>query len=110
EITKTYTLSPRKSGDEGYEVTIEQTIKSVSNGPLNVKQFFNGPTQPPREIERGGDLAVLAGFRESAQSINVAQHPIEGSEFKAGAPVFDLTQNSDKHHVVWAGEVSTYFN
>lgn len=109
EVTKTYTLSAPSKPDQGYELYVEQSVKSLGDRALNVKQTVNGPTQPPREIERGADLSVLAGFGQH-QKIDLAQHAIDSGDFKPDKPALDLTQDSDKHHALWAGQVSTYFN
>jgi YidC/Oxa1 family membrane protein insertase len=109
EVSKTYTLSPRNPSDEGFEVHVDQTVRALSDRALNVKQAVNGPTEPPREIERGGDLVVLSAYADKHQKITIEQHADESGEFKPGAPTLDLTQY-DKNHVLWAGHVSTYFN
>ena len=109
-VTKTYTLSQPKDPNLGYELAIKQLIQPVGERELNVKQSFNGPTEPPREIQRGGDIVVLVGFNLLHQKIEVAQHATDGGDFKAGAAGLDLTQNGDQHHAMWAGQVSKYFN
>ncbi|HEX4792197.1 MAG TPA: YidC/Oxa1 family insertase periplasmic-domain containing protein [Humisphaera sp.] len=111
KVTKTYTLSQPKDANLGYEVAIKQLIEPVGERELTVKQSFNGPTEPPREIQRGGDIVVLVGFNlPSKKMIDVVQHATDGSDFKPGAAGLDLTQNGDQHHAMWAGQVSTYFN
>jgi len=110
EVTKTYTLSQRNPSDEGYEVHVDQTVRALADRPLNVKQVVNGPTEPPREIERGGDLSVLAAFADTRhQTIDIDQHLADGGDFKKDAQPLDLSQK-DKKHSIWAGQVSTYFN
>ena len=110
KITKTYALSQPKDPNLGYELTVRQIIDAVGDRELNVKQSFNGPTEPPREIQRGGDLVVLVGFSLPKQKIDVVQHATDSGDFKAGAATLDLTQNGDQRHAMWAGQVSTYFN
>jgi YidC/Oxa1 family membrane protein insertase len=111
QVAKTYTLSNQlNAGDMGYQMRVEQTIKAIGDRGLKIQQEINGPTSPPREIERSGDVSVLAGFAASARTVDVAQHLVDGGDFKPGKEPLNLTDDGSHHHALWAGQASTYFN
>ena len=109
-LTKTYHLpdvqsSAKTSG--GYELRVDYTIQNLADHPIAVSTAFNGPTVPPKEVERGADQQVLVGYNTPGPTIKVMQHVIE--EFKGAKLSQDLTHNGDDS-AVWAGTASVYFD
>ena len=108
-LTRTYHLPdiPSSAKDsQGYEVQADYTIENLTDHPLAVKTDINGPTIPPKEVERGTDQQVLIGYN-SGSTIQVVQHAIE--EFHKDKISQDLTHNGSEN-ANWAGTASVYFN
>jgi len=72
-----------------------------------VKAIFNGPTEPPREIERGPDLYVIGGYNDDRE-VTVYNHPHE--TFDQKTPTIDLTLADNKYRLLWLGAGSVYFD
>jgi YidC/Oxa1 family membrane protein insertase len=107
-LTKTYHLPDIHSAEKqgmGYELFVDFRIQNLTDQALTVSSLFNGPTVPPREVERGTDRQVLGAFKDGPASITVTQNVIES--FKPGVPI-DLTKKDDQPSV-WAGAASVYF-
>ena len=109
KVNKTYTIVPKSDPSLGYEVRVDYGLENLSDQPLTVKTFFNGPTMPPREASRPPDRQVLAGYRDdTARDIEVVTHPIES--FRKEAPTIDLTHTDKGKPAGWVGVSSVYFS
>jgi YidC/Oxa1 family membrane protein insertase len=110
-VRKTFRVFPRdggpRKGSAGYEVLVEYGFKNLSGSDVKVKTAFNGPTLPPPEITRGPDRQVLGGYRDSGTTVAVHAHAVEA--FNPDEPNKDMSHDSDKHPVLWAGAASVYF-
>jgi YidC/Oxa1 family membrane protein insertase len=109
-LTKTYHLPDVQSSgntSEGYELRVDYTIQNLADHPITVSTSFNGPTVPPKEVERGADQQVLVGYNTPGPTVKVMQHVVE--EFKGAKVQQDLTHNGDDT-ALWAGTASVYFN
>jgi YidC/Oxa1 family membrane protein insertase len=108
-LTKKFTLpdiaSSAKQG-QGYELQVDYTVENLTDHPINVQTETNGPTVPPREVERGTDRQILVGYNNNS-AIAVVQHPIE--EFRKDKIQQDLSIYKDQP-AIWAGTASVYFN
>ncbi len=105
-LTKTYTLPHRDSQSQGYEVSVNYNIENLSGRDLKIVTGFNGPTVPPKEVERGADRQIIAGYNEGS-SIRVVQHVAE--EFHKDKVSQDFSQDKNQS-AVWAGAGSVYFD
>ncbi len=110
KIEKTYTLSPRSSDEntpQGSEVTVAYKLTNLTGGPINAKLAFNGPTAPPREIDRGDDRNFIGGYNH--QGFADLTHSTLASLTKDN-PSVELAKDSEGKPVVWIGMSSNYFN
>ena len=107
-LSKAYRVTLSTEKTQGYELEVTYGIANTSGAPLTVQTTYNGTTTPPKEIERGADRAILAGYDLGRNDVEAAQHMIE--EFKPSAPSMDLTKNKDGKPALWAGAGSTYFD
>jgi YidC/Oxa1 family membrane protein insertase len=106
-VHKKFELSRPSDPDKGYEIVVTQTFENLTSQPLKIAATFNGPTLPPHEGERGSDLLTFAGYAVKG-IVNVNHEYIES--YTAKAPTRDLTQDSGKNPILWAGTASSYFN
>jgi YidC/Oxa1 family membrane protein insertase len=68
---------------------------------------FDGPTMPPREMERSDDRQIVAGYDKGDGNIDVTRDYL--AEFKPGAPQ-DKDLSVDKNYkFLWVGTSSNYF-
>lgn len=104
-LSKTFTLPRRGTLSLGYDVSVNYAIENLSGRDLKISTGFNGPTIPPKEVERGADRQIIAGYNEGS-SIRVVQHVAE--EFKDKTPK-EISQDKNQP-VVWAGAGSVYFD
>jgi YidC/Oxa1 family membrane protein insertase len=109
KVTKTFTIVPKTDPSKGYEVGVDYALENLSDQPLSVKAYFNGPTMPPRESSRPPDRQVIAGYRDdSVRDIEVVTHPVES--FRKDNPTIDLTHTDKGKPAGWAGASSVYFS
>ncbi len=110
KIEKTYTLSPRSVDEntpQGSEVTVGYKLTNLTGGPINAKLAFNGPTAPPREIDRGDDRNFISGYNH--EGFADLTHSSMGSLTK-DKPSVELAKDAEGKPAVWVGMSSSYFN
>ncbi len=112
QLFKTFEVLPPSDPSGGYELVVQLSWQSLTDRAVSVRTTFNGTTTPPREVDRGPDRYVIAGYydKESpADPITAASHAVE--EFVKDRATEDIT-TSKKYSlpVVWAGAASTYFD
>ena len=94
-LTRTYQLPQIEASmtqSQGYELSVTTTMQNLADHPLTIRALFNGPTVPPKEVERGADRQILMGYR-NAEGIKASQHVVD--EFRKDKITQDLTKNSD---------------
>jgi len=106
-ITRTYELSANDSASKGYDHVFTQTYENLTNQPVTMKSVFNGPNTPPREIERGLDLQLIAGYNDDGEV--VAFNHVTDS-FNEKTPTVDMTASEKKLPLLWTGTASVYFD
>ena len=94
-------------GPEGYEIDFDYTFQNLTDRPLKVATTFNGPTTPPRELERGVDRQVIAGYWDK-DDVTYRAEAIEGYSDTYNNRAFAV--NDKKLPVMWAGADSVYFD
>lgn len=107
--SQTNKISPR----QGYEATVRHQIQNLSNQPIEVELGIAGPTLPPREVERGPDRRVIAGYNKNFQYpktsiIESRAWPLE-SLYGDSAKMNVITGEKDRP-LIWLGLSSTYFD
>jgi YidC/Oxa1 family membrane protein insertase len=97
----------RNNTAAGYVVAVDYHLTNLSDHPLkSVRLEFDGPTMPPREMERSDDRQIVAGYDKGDNGVDVTRDTL--SEFKPGAEDKDIS--SDKgQKFLWAGATSNYF-
>jgi YidC/Oxa1 family membrane protein insertase len=107
-LTKSYRLpdiQSTKTQSQGFELQVDYAIQNLTDHAISVKTEINGPTVPPKEVERGTDRQVLLGFK-NGDYVKVAQHPIE--EFRKDKASENFNEGNDQT-ALWAGAASVYF-
>ncbi|MGD0462680.1 MAG: YidC/Oxa1 family insertase periplasmic-domain containing protein [Tepidisphaeraceae bacterium] len=112
-ISKTYQLQgrgPEKNRDNtaaGYDVTVTYHLQNATTRPLNdVRLEFDGPTMPPREMERTDDRQIVSGYDKGSNGVDVSRDYL--AEFKPGAEEKDLSIYKG-YKLLWVGASSNYF-
>lgn len=112
-IHKTYTLSnyaQTKDTSGGYLVDVNLAIENLTSQPLTASATINGPSDPPRDIDRAGDRQIISGY--IVDGIMKVQHlPLES--FTESAIEHDLTHYEAKPEAPvasWIGTSNVYFN
>ncbi len=112
-VSKTYQVQPRgpeKNRDNtaaGYEATVTYHLQNATTRPLNdVRLEFDGPTMPPREMERTDDRQIIAGYDKGNNAVDVTRDYL--AEFKPGTEQKDLSQYKG-NKLLWGGASSNYF-
>ncbi len=114
-VVKIFQLSPRSdevSSPRGYQLSVIQRVENVSENlaSIGVINVLNGPTTPPREMERQPDQNIILGYWDLEKgAINVASHTIQ-SEFGPEHFAKEWTKNDKGHVAGWVGQQSAYFN
>ncbi len=112
-LTKTYLVDPigkEKEIDDtaaGYETTITYHFVNTGATAETAMLSFEGPTMPPKEVERGADRQVVSGYDTGSRGVEVIHHTLD--EFKSGAETKDLFANPKGYSFLWAGASSAYF-
>ena len=110
-VRKTFKVTPAdpkgEDGPRGYEVDFDLAFQNLTDRPLKVSTTFNGPTTPPRELERGVDRQVIGGYADRGDVVYRAE-AIEGYGPKYNNR--DFAVNDKKLPMVWAGADSVYFD
>jgi YidC/Oxa1 family membrane protein insertase len=110
-VSKTYTLSPRSEDgktSQGYMVMVSQKVENLSDKEMKVRSVFNGPTVPPRELERQADQSFIFGYWYEG-SVKVISHMVE-SEFNKDKTSIEFTKSDKGYPLFWGGAQSAYFN
>ncbi len=105
-IQKTFEVPTKTTPNQGYEVTVNQTVENLSSAPLSVSVNFTGPTQPVREVTRGPDHQVLGAYVDE-DIIKIEPH-IADALVKEKSTV-DLTKSSKGLPLQWTGISGAYF-
>jgi YidC/Oxa1 family membrane protein insertase len=112
-LTKTYLMRSRGPANNrdntagGYEVTVTYRLKNLTAKPLkDVEVEFNGPTMPPRELERTDDRQIVCGYDKGDQIVDVDREYPSG--FKPAAAQKDLSVYKG-YKLLWSGMASNYF-
>lgn len=111
KLHKTYTITPRSDDpktNQGFEVGISHRIENLTDKPIKAAIYFNGPTVPPRELERQPDQNLLGGYWKDG-IIAIESHVMEGTWSK-DSPWRELTKDEKGRPMVWVGTQSAYFN
>jgi YidC/Oxa1 family membrane protein insertase len=105
-VHKIFEVLPATDPGGGYQTLLTQKIENLTDHPLSVRMDFNGPTQPPRESDRGGDRQVLAGYLQKGM-IEIAHDMIE--TFSKDKPPKEYSKDKEGDPMMWVGEASIYF-
>ena len=104
-VRKTYRIFDRSAQGDGYEIAVAHAFENLSGRAQDVKLFYGGPITPPREVDRGPDRYIVAGY-DFERVIQINHHMIDS--FTPEAPRIDLTRYNDDP-LRWAGALSVYF-
>jgi YidC/Oxa1 family membrane protein insertase len=109
-IDKTYTVPPRKSPSDGFDVAVTQKFTNKSAKLLTVSTEFNGPTPPKKENDRSEDRRYVTGYDadDKYKSIDIV-HTFVGDLAK-DKPAKELVTNSDGRPAMWVGVCNSYFD
>jgi YidC/Oxa1 family membrane protein insertase len=110
-VTKTYKLSPRTDDPKsslGYQLNVAHQVENLTDKPINAWVHVNGPTVPPRELDRDVDQYLIAGYWNEAE-IRVVSYMLP-TDFTKDAPWKELTKGAKGQALAWAGAQSAYFN
>lgn len=103
---KVQTLQESAGKSDGYVVDVMQTIENLSAAPITISSVINGPTDPPKDIDRAGDRQVISGHLKDGKVL--IQHlPLES--FSEKKKDHDLTVYEDAP-ALWIGTSNAYFN
>ena len=96
----------------GYEVLVRHTLQNLSGQPLKVELMFTGPTPPPREVDRGPDLYLIAGYNDDSKSKYPQIKPVAWTldSLKGEKQHLAITTTEKEWPVIWGGMTSTYFD
>ncbi len=113
-IEKTYQLQergPSKNRDNtpaGYVVAVSFHLTNLSSHPLkSVRLEFDGPTMPPREMERSDDRQIVAGYDKGNSTVDLTRDYL--AEFKPGAASDKDISAHNGENLLWVGTSSNYF-
>ena len=112
-ITKHIEIQQMASPTGGYEALVRHTLTNLSGTAMEVVLGIDGPTMPPREVERGPDRDVLAGYNDNpdykgAPQIKAEAHPLES--LTGSKQTLQIMRSSKGWPLIWAGMTSTYFD
>ena len=110
-VVKMYRLSPRSedpNSPQGFQVNVVHQVENLTDKPINVWMGLNGPTVPPRELEREIDQSFIFGYRAEG-TILVVSHLL-GSEFTKDHAWKEFTRSEKGLPLQWLGTQSAYFN
>jgi YidC/Oxa1 family membrane protein insertase len=100
------------AGAAGYELLIRHTLENLSSAPLRAALELNGPTAPPREMDRTNDVAAVVGRNKTANTtvsvIEMTSYP--ALSFTQAKPAQELITADTSKPFVWAGLTSSYFD
>ena len=110
-VIKSYELSPRSEDpktSQGYEVTVSHRVENLTDKPQKIRLGFNGPTVPPRELERQPDQTFIFAYWNESY-MRVYSHLVE-SEFTKEHTWKEFTKSDKGWPLLWTGTQSAYFN
>ncbi|HEX8916193.1 MAG TPA: membrane protein insertase YidC, partial [Humisphaera sp.] len=114
-LRKTFTLLPKPSATQGYEVWLDHGFENLTNEKLTVAAQINGPTLPPRENRSAPDRHVFAGYQLAGGTTMEVQE-FAAAKFSDVVPGFPLHEQGPKPTekgpapLTWAGVSSAYFD
>jgi YidC/Oxa1 family membrane protein insertase len=107
-LVKSFQLPTRKDADLGYEVVVTQKVENLTDKPIEIAIVTNGPTTPPRELDRGSDRSIIGGY-ENGNNVYLTHQYIE--QFSAKSATKDFTKaDKNDYPLLWFGTTSVYFN
>ncbi len=108
ELNKTYRQVPRTAADgsQGFDISLHQGFRDLTEKPVKVSFIFNGPIPPGRENDRSEDRRYVSGHDAGDKWVDVASTSV--SELKKDKPAQDLAL-VDPHPLLWVGACSSYF-
>ncbi len=110
-VVKTYKLSPRSedpNSSQGYQLNVAHRVENLTDKPVAVRVNVNGPTAPPRELEREIDQNFIFGYWNEGVVLVVSH--ILSAEFSKDAAYKEFTKSAKGLPLAWAGTQSAYFN
>jgi YidC/Oxa1 family membrane protein insertase len=110
-VVKTYTVTPRSddpNSPQGYELGVSHRVVNLTGNPITFKATLNGPTAPPRELERQADQNFIFAYTADSY-VKVFSHLIE-SDFNKETTWKEYTRSEKGWPMLWAGAQSAYFN
>ena len=112
-ISKRIEIQPTASPTGGYEALVRHTLTNLSGTAMEVVLGVDGPTMPPREVDRGPDRNVLAGYNDDpdykgAPQIKVEAHTLES--LTGSKQTIQIVHAAKGWPMIWAGMTSTYFD
>lgn len=112
-ITKRIEIQQTSSPTGGYEALVRHTLTNLSGTAMDVVLGIDGPTMPPREVERGPDRNVLAGYNDNPDYKGAAQIKAEANPLESltgSKQTLQIVQSAKGWPMIWAGMTSTYFD
>jgi YidC/Oxa1 family membrane protein insertase len=112
-ISKRFEIQPTKSPAGGYEALVRHTLTNLSGATMDVVLGVGGPVMPPREVDRGPDRNVLAGYNDNPDYKGTAQVKAEAHALESltgSKQTIQVVQSSKGWPMIWAGMTSTYFD
>ncbi len=109
-VYKTFEVFDRKAGNpgsSGFEVLVRYGFTNLTDAPVQVKTLFNGVNVPPRELDHGPDLNILAGYADKAYL--QLHHDMLESYIKDSSTK-ELVKSDKGNSLLWVGANSVYFN
>ncbi|HEV2296626.1 MAG TPA: YidC/Oxa1 family insertase periplasmic-domain containing protein [Tepidisphaeraceae bacterium] len=106
-VRTSYEIFDATHPSAGYDVAIRQTFQNLTEAPLRIAVALNGPVLPPRELERGPDRHVVAGYLDGTKTVEAKQEFIES--FDDATPHNYLLDDKGRP-LLWGGGASVYFN
>lgn len=103
---KLHTLQETAGRSDGYVVDAIQTVENLSGGPITVSSVINGPTDPPKDIDRAGDRQIISGHLKDG-IVKVQHLPLES--FSEKLKEHDLG-TYEESPALWIGTSNAYFN
>ncbi len=106
-VEKKFQIYPKSNVNQGYEVSVDYTLRNRTGKPLQVATSFNGPTPPAIEPLQRDDRQVIAGYWD--EGVVKVDHEMVYN-FSEKMTSKELLKNKDGQHVLWAGASSVYFD
>ena len=85
-------------------------LENLAGKPLTVQLVFAGPTPPPREVDRGPDRYVMAGYNSDANRPLLKPEAWPMESLTGVKQQMTITRSEKGWPMIWAGMASTYFD